>query len=470
MTDGTVKRDNVDEPTVTDAAGPAAGASPTSPALTRRERLLRLARSAPIVLRRHGPVVLGWNALRWLSGQRGYFLRDLLMDVPDFRAIPDPIEEDAEATVERLALCISGVGHGAMRYRCAHLAEQFALGGSHADVVTIEQAHLPEALTRYRVFVLHRVMAAPDTLAFVTEARRRGKVVVFDTDDLVFDVSLLHHMPGVGAWSRVERQYVADTLARNRRMLRACDAVTVSTTYLRDVILTTSLHARVTLIPNVVSAEMLQGADTALASASALADVVAPVDTIGAQQPWVTLGYFSGTRTHDQDFLEAADALLWALERYPRTRLQIVGPLTLDNRFNRFTERVTRLPLQPWQRLPALYAAVDINLAPLERGNPFTEAKSCIKYLEAALCAVPTIASPRSDFRRVIEPGVTGMLADTPAEWRAALAHLIESPDERRAMGQCAAHAVRERETTAARAQATCAVYRGLVPVAFASP
>ena len=267
--------------------------------------------------------------------------------------------------------------------------------------------------------------------------------------------------------------------------LGACDAVTVSTTYLRDFIIKTGLHQRVTFIPNVMSAAMLQRADAALAAPD-LADTATPRGTTSpavvnelaqAQAPdeaqaeeTVTIGYFSGTKTHNRDILEATDALIWALARYSQTRLLIVGPLMLDSRFDLYTRRVTHLPHQPWQTLPYLFTTVDINLAPLERDNPFTEAKSCIKYLEAALCNVPTIASPRTDFRRVIAPGVTGMLADTPAEWRAALAHLVESPEERRAMGQRAASAVRERETTAARAQTTCASYRALAPVAFARP
>ncbi len=443
-------------------------------------RMARLARSAPIVLRRHGPVTLGWSALRWLGGQRGYYLRDLLMDTPDFRALPDTapppvILDGAPDSPERrpLALCISGVGRDAMRYRCAHLAEQLAKEGYRADVVTTEQANLTEALTRYQVFVLHRVMAAPDYLAFVAEAQRRGKVVIFDTDDLVFDVALLGQMPGVETFSRVERQYVADTIRRNGQLLRACDAVTVSTAFLRDYLLKTGAHQRVSFLPNVMSAAMLQAADDALAAAQTQANAAAPGMTTASPQPdAVTIGYFSGTSTHNRDFLAAADALLWALERYPQTRLRIVGPLTLDQRFDVYDAagRVIRLPLQPWQRLPSLYTSVDFAIAPLERGNPFTEAKSCIKYLEAALCRVPAIASPRSDFRRVIAPGRNGLIADTPSEWRAALAQLIESPDERRALGAQAYAETRASETTAARAEATCALYRTLAPAAFTRP
>lgn len=423
----------------------------------RLARFARLARGAGVALRRHGPLTVGRYAVLWIGGRRGYFLRDLLMETPDFRAI-------ADAAPEKSVLCMSGVGHDSMRYRCEHLAEQLGTQGYRADVIAADQVQLTEVLNRYAVFVLHRVMAAPDYLAFVGEARRRGKVVIFDADDLAFDVSALPHLPALKDFSGAERQYLADTMDRNGRMLRACDAVTVSTGFLRDYILKSGAHQTVALVPNAVSVAMLRSADLALAEAHPQT-ISAP----GRGEEPVTIGYFSGTKTHDQDFLEAADALLWALERYPHVRLQIVGHLTLDSRFDRYADRVTRVSFQPWQGLPGLYTAVDINLAPLERDSPFTEAKSCIKYLEAALCKVPTIASPRSDFRRVIAPDVSGLLADTPEEWRSALARLIEAPEVRRRMGVLACDAVRETETTIARAAATCDIYRALAPSAFAA-
>ena len=88
--------------------------------------------------------------------------------------------------------------------------------------------------------------------------------------------------------------------------------------------------------------------------------------------------------------------------------------------------------------LPKEIARFDINLAPLEDGNPYCESKSELKFFEAAIADVPTIASPTGPFRRAIEHGVTGFLAGTTDEWLYALRQLLESASLRARLGRAA--------------------------------
>jgi glycosyltransferase involved in cell wall biosynthesis len=371
-----------------------------------------------------GPHMVQVAAYSSVSGQETTYEHPLTVEAP--LAAPGSM---------RFALFISGCPGDSMRYRCDHQAQQLQLLGITADVAAYGEVALGDVVDRYYVFVLHRVLLSQDVAWFVDQAHRRGRAVVYDTDDLVFDAEAIPFVTTLDRLADRERENFTDCVVRGRRALLRCDAVLVSTQPLCD--LASRIHPRVVVSPNVVDRSMADHARAALRHRSQRMDCV-------------SIAYLCGTPTHDRDFLSIADELIWALETYPVARLLTVGPLTLDARFDRFGERVEQLPLRPWDQLPALIGDVDISLAPLEADNPFTEAKSCIKYFEAALVGVPTIASPRPDFVRAIEHGVTGFLASTPQEWRSALASLIESPELRTGIGARAREDVLRHHTSAA--------------------
>jgi O-antigen biosynthesis protein len=75
--------------------------------------------------------------------------------------------------------------------------------------------------------------------------------------------------------------------------------------------------------------------------------------------------------------------------------------------------------------LPNELARFDINLAPLEIGNPYCEAKSELKYFEAALADVCTVASSTEPMASAIRHRETGMLADSSEAWYEALKLLV---------------------------------------------
>jgi hypothetical protein len=75
---------------------------------------------------------------------------------------------------------------------------------------------------------------------------------------------------------------------------------------------------------------------------------------------------------------------------------------------------------------------------PLQAGNPFCEAKSELKYFEAALAGVCTLASPVGPYARTIRHGFNGFLAASPADWEAVLTRLLGDPALRRQVAQTA--------------------------------
>ncbi|MEK9173784.1 MAG: glycosyltransferase, partial [Patescibacteria group bacterium] len=80
----------------------------------------------------------------------------------------------------------------------------------------------------------------------------------------------------------------------------------------------------------------------------------------------------------------------------------------------------------------ATVASMDINVAPLELGNPFCEAKSELKFFEAGLLGVPTVAVANETYKGAINDGVDGFVAASEEEWYEKLKMLIMDPEMRK--------------------------------------
>jgi glycosyltransferase involved in cell wall biosynthesis len=344
-------------------------------------------------------------------------------------------------------LFVSGPGGDSIRYRCRHQREQLELAGISADIGRYGELDLAALIDSYGAFVLYRLPWSRVVGDFVSRARRRGRAVVADVDDLVFDASRMNEIQAATRLGKREQRGYERAIAGLRRTLGAVDGVVVSTDPLANEAKVVNAAA---VAYNAVSDEMVEQADAALAGRPPTDDRI------------VTMAYLSGTATHDLDFLEAADAVLSVLDAVPSSQFVAAGFLSLDERFDRFGERVVRAPYRAWQELPSLLAGVDVSLAPLESGNSFAACKSCVKYLEAGLLAVPTVASATSDFNRVIDHGQNGLLASASRDWHESLLALVESPELRARLGTAARGDVVREHTTAARASRTLEAFRSL--------
>ena len=115
-------------------------------------------------------------------------------------------------------------------------------------------------------------------------------------------------------------------------------------------------------------------------------------------------------------------------------RVRLSGYLDLSFTSALTHDRVEVLPFTDFMNLQRLVGATELNLAPLQ-DNIFTNAKSELKYFEAALVGTITIASPTAVFCQAIDPGRTGFLA-TELDWAQQLQAAIEiiegDPQERR--------------------------------------
>ncbi len=386
-----------------------------------------------------------FNSRTW---QLGAPLRVVAQGIRRVLGLPDPgrigpgAKRQLAGVVSKAVLLLSGCPGDAKRYRCDHFSEQLESLGVSTESATQGEIDLTEALECFSVFILHRVAYDRNVDWFLRKARERGALVLFDTDDWVFDPEAHRFIDTAGMSERDQKLYRSG-LDRYRETIARAHGMIVSTSALLD--LSSGLQKDVRILPNVVSSQMVELATSARAGTS--------FRRLGGRYGTsVTLGYLSGTATHRKDFAVIEDAVEWALETYPEARLLTVGHIDVSQKFGRFGDRFQHLPLMPWQRLADTLGRIDINLAPLEADNPFTASKSALKFFEAGLVGVPTIATPTPDFRRAIAHGDTGWLAETDSEWREGLRRLIEAPDVAREIGENARDAVLSQHTTTSQA------------------
>lgn len=327
------------------------------------------------------------------------------------------------------------------RYRVQHQMEQARLAGLFVQDVSLEDtAHLYD-LTDCELLYLYRLPLTSSTWPLCAMARWSGIPIVFDSDDLVWD-------PRERQYNYLDDHYPADVVAdilkktrRIRALMRRSDAFVFSTPYLAEHAAQV-FHQPVYVNANALSAAMVAAAERAVALHR-------------PSQEEVIIGYFCGTpHVHDEDMASIAPALAAVLGMCSQARLQIYGELALRGPLSEtsFASRIERRPAVDWHALPQHIAQVDINIAPLI-DNPQRRAKSAVKYLEAALVGVPTVASRLDPYEACITQEVTGLLARTQAEWASSLIRLVQSPGLRRQLGEAARiqalaeHTTRSRST-----------------------
>ena len=281
------------------------------------------------------------------------------------------------------------------------------------------------------ILVIWRAPWDDNVAAAIEAARRGGTKVVFDVDDLMIDpdIAKLDLIDGIRSQYLVESQ-VQEFYGRVRQTMLAADLCFTTT---EELAFSMRWAGKTTFVlPN--------GFDQAthdLSRRSAREWRARRSDDL------IRIGYAGGSRTHQLDFGLAVPGIARLLREEPRCRLVLFrtadGTLSLIDieeypELAGLEDRIEWRPLQPLANLPSELARFDINLAPLEFGNPFCEAKSELKFFEAALVDVPTVASPTGPFRRAIEHGKTGLLAATAFDWYVHLKQLADDPALRQRM------------------------------------
>ena len=210
-------------------------------------------------------------------------------------------------------------------------------------------------------------------------------------------------------------------------------------------------NANVWEIPSVVDADLYIGAR---ADAAAAAGPEAGNGT-STGKPEVCIGW-SGSPT---------TAINLQVVREPLGTLAAGGGVTIRC----IGARDVALPEIPHVAVPwsaehevAELCRFDIGLVPLPL-TEWTPHKFYLKLVQYMALGIPPVATPLGANPGVIDDGVTGFLAGSPAAWTATLRRLVADPDLRASVGAAAARVAHERYTLQANAERIVAAFRSVL-------
>lgn len=248
---------------------------------------------------------------------------------------------------------------------------------------------------------------------FLVRMAGQGRRVVIDVDD-----SYAHLATSHGAFEVLDATHLD-------RACKVASRVVTTTPALLDV----HGHGRGTVVPNFVPQRYL--------------DIDDPRKHT---QPWV--GWSGSLTAHPEDLRVSQGKIARALAEVPGSEFAFIGPKEQGPQLRQHLGHKGPLQLGGFYTLetyPHALAQLDVGVVPLT-DTVFNSCKSALKGLEMASVAVPFVASPTADYRRVHEAGL-GFLAPYPNDWHRAVKHLLTDEAYRTEMSQAGRDIVRERFT-----------------------
>ncbi|KKW05897.1 MAG: Methyltransferase type 11 [Candidatus Moranbacteria bacterium GW2011_GWE1_49_15] len=329
-----------------------------------------------------------------------------------------------------------GVGDSAL-HRTHHIAEELNLNGIKASVATTHGFFLSKHVDGFKVFVFHRTLHTKKIAKMIEKIKSQGKEIIFDTDDLVYDAEYFKKTEAYKSMNSLQKKLYENGLGSeilNDPYVKTC---TTTTSFLADKL--REKGKTVFVVPNKLSKKDLEIAEEVYNSR----DIMRLRDNRAKR-----IGYFSGAATNNKNFATVNDALHSLMKKYEDLELFLVGHLDIDSKLNEFGDRIKRHPYADREQHFKNLGFVDIDIAPLEIGDAFCEAKSEIKFFEAGAVGVPIVAAATQTFKEAIEDGTDGFLANGTEEWMEKLEKLILSEPLRNKIGEKAREKVLQKYST----------------------
>lgn len=341
----------------------------------------------------------------------------------------------------RVAYVAENIHSSTFRYRALNMAEvlnackdkyekqHLSVQTSAACFFTDDLQYAKSIIDSMDVMVVSRMRYEPVLADAIKTSQARGKHVLFDIDDWIFDtqaIELIVQTMGQSASDEV-LNYWYSVVARMGQTLHLCDGAITSSSFLANKI-KAFCDVPVAVVPNFAN-------QAQLAVSEPLYQTKMLVGSRAKKR--IRMGYFSGSTTHNEDLALIAYAIERVMATDERVDLVLVGHVDLEQAFGKrfggylnghLVNRLEKHDFVDYVKLQTLIAGVDFNLVPLQ-SNTFTNCKSELKYVDAALVGTCTIASPVHAYAQVIRHGENGYLASDD-QWEQVLMTAIANIDE----------------------------------------
>ena len=284
-------------------------------------------------------------------------------------------------------------------------------------------------MDQFSVITLARLKWEHSIDKIVLMARSKGIPVLFEVDDLVCNVKylkLVTNTLNVHFGGEADYNFWFSDFTRMEYTASLADGFITTNDFLGNK-LSERFGKPYQVIPNSLNQEQLSVSEFCAKRKARMKN----------QKPF-TIGYFSGTPSHINDFKMIYQEIIQLLNDYPDMVLQVVGFMEFPEVMQPLIKkgRVKFAPLVDFMELQRLIAQVDVNIVPLVE-NTFTNCKSELKFFEASVVDTVTVAAPNYTYAHSIEDGKTGFLC-RPGQWYERIVYLYEHPEESQKMAKAA--------------------------------
>lgn len=292
------------------------------------------------------------------------------------------------------------------RYRCYHPAEKLSKQGSIVSICSAKH-FIEHPCFDYDIYIFHRPNLA--LIKIIKCLKALKKIILADYDDLIFGHENYALESSIAKNNTsIPKEKIIQSFKNNLDALKEFNHFFVSTKPLAKKVVEFQPNAQIYIqeneLPNSVIKPYLEKK--------------LPFH----ERKKETIGYFSGTLSHNHDFPIVEDVIYDLLIEKPWFEFKVVGALSLPKKIQKL-KNIKIMPVVNYYKLPKIMSECYTVIAPLEK-SVFNECKSRVKFLEAAISGCRLVATGIQDMKEVGENHLH--IPKTSDEWY----QLLANPDD----------------------------------------